>query len=326
MTTTQKADDPYLRFVSPSVANLDETKLEQMKEWLEEWKMTSVMILRDDALAWEWHAKGEDSVAPLLSCTKSVLSSLIGIAIEEGYIQSVEQPVGDFFEGTPDSSIQIKHLLTMTSGWDWPDFDKPYKAMKKAADPIGFVLERPVISEPGTAYLYNSGGSHLLSAILTAATGQSALDYATSRLFQPMAFRQAKWTSHKGINEGGTGLQLYGRDLAKLGLLYLREGDWFGEQLIPPRWVLESTKKHHRGLLHYEPPIYGAYGYHWWQSPAEHNGAFDCYFAFGHGGQYLLVAPEERLVVVVRKALAGRNEAVKSRNLIFEHIAGATKK
>ncbi|WP_336772177.1 serine hydrolase domain-containing protein [Paenibacillus sp. MMO-58] len=323
---TTLIDDPYLRIVEPSVADLDESKLEQMKEWLEPWKMTSVIIMRDDAIAWEWHAKGEDSVGPLLSCTKSVLSALIGVAIEDGHIQSVDQPISDYFEGAADSSIQIKHLLTMTSGWDWPDFDKPYKAMKKATDPIRFVLERSMISEPGNAYLYNSGGSHLLSAILTAATGHSALDYATSRLFRPMGFRQAKWTSHKGINEGGTGLQLFGRDLAKLGLLHLREGDWFGERLISSSWVQESTKRHHRGLLHYEPPIYGAYGYHWWQSPSEHNGAFDCYFAFGHGGQYLLVAPEERLVIVLRKALAGRNEAVKSRNLIFEHIAGALKK
>ncbi|GLX70750.1 serine hydrolase domain-containing protein [Paenibacillus glycanilyticus] len=326
MTTTEKLEDSYLRIAKPSEADLDESKLMQMAEWLEPWKMNSVLILRNETIAWEWHANGEDAVLPLLSCTKSLLSALIGIAIEEGHIQGVDQPVADFFDQVPDSPVRIKHLLTMTSGWDWPDFDKPYKAMKKAEDPIGFVTERPLISEPGTAYLYNSGGSHLLSAILTAATGQSALEYATSRLFLPMGFRQAKWTSHKGINEGGTGLQLYGRDLAKLGLLYLRGGDWFGKQLIPSAWVDESTRRHHRGLLHYEPPIYGAYGYHWWQSPAEHNGAFDCYFAFGHGGQYLLVAPDERLVVVVRKALAGRNEAVKSRNLIFEHIAGAAKK
>lgn len=326
MIATNMTDDPYLRFVSPSVAGLNEAKLEQMRGLLEQWKITSVLIMKNEAIAWEWHAKGEDSVGALLSCTKSLLSALVGIAIDEGHIQSVGQPVADYFGSMSDRSIQIKHLLTMTTGWDWPDFDKPYKAMKKSADPIRFVLDRPVISEPGAAYLYNSGGSHLLSAILTQATGQSALDYATSRLFRPMGFRQAKWTSHKGINEGGTGLQLYGRDLAKLGLLYLRGGDWFGQRLISASWIEESTKKHHRGLLHYEPPIYGAYGYHWWQSPIERNGAFDCYFAFGHGGQYLLVAPEEGLVVVLRKALAGRNEAVKSRNLIFEHIAGAIKK
>ncbi|NIK25306.1 serine hydrolase domain-containing protein [Paenibacillus lupini] len=326
MTMTPNIDDLYLRTVSTTVAGLDEAKLDQMKKWLVEWKMTTAIILREDAVAWEWYSRGEDTVGPLLSCTKSLLSALVGIAIAEGHIQSVEQPIADYFEGLPDDGIQIKHLLTMTSGWDWPDFDKPYKAMKKSADPIRFVLDRPLISEPGTAYLYNSGGSHLLSVILSKATGQSALDYATSRLFKPMGFHQVKWTSHKGINEGGTGLQLYGRDLAKLGLLYLREGDWFGKQLISAEWIQESTRKHHRGLLHYEPPIYGAYGYHWWQSPAEHNGAFDCYFAFGHGGQYLLVAPEERLVVVLRKALAGRNEAVLSRNILFEHIAGARNK
>ncbi|MFX3634723.1 MAG: serine hydrolase domain-containing protein [Candidatus Pristimantibacillus sp.] len=318
-----RVEDPYIRYAPPAEVGLSEIRLKQMESQLNEWSMKSVIIIKDGAVAWEWFDKGVDSVAPLLSCTKSVLSTLIGIAIEDGCIRSVDQPISDYFGADMDASIQIKHLLTMTAGLEWPDFDKPYKAMKKADDPIRFVLQQPYLSEPGTAFAYNSGGSHLLSTILTSATGQSALDYATSRLFEPMGFRKAKWTAYQGINEGGTGLQLYGRDLAKLGLLYLREGDWFGKQLVPQIWVEQSVKQHHRGLLQYEPPIYGAYGYHWWQSPAAHNGAFDCYFAFGHGGQMLLVAPSHNLVIVIRKQITRRNEAIKSHQIIFEHIASS---
>lgn len=90
MTTTSNTDDLYLRSISASDAGLDEAKLDQMKKWLVEWKMTTAIILREDAIAWEWYSAGEDTVGPLLSCTKSLLSALVGIAIAEGNIQSVE--------------------------------------------------------------------------------------------------------------------------------------------------------------------------------------------------------------------------------------------
>ncbi|MFF2089151.1 serine hydrolase domain-containing protein [Paenibacillus sp. NPDC058174] len=316
-------DDPFLLTASsPAEAGLSASSLHAMEQMLPEWRMKSVVVLRGDRIAWEWHEHGEDRIAPLLSCTKSLMSALIGIAIEEGAIESVEQPIADYFGAEADPSIRIKHLLTMTPGWDWPDFDKPYKAMKKAADPISFVLNSPLTHSPGAAFTYNSGGSHLLSAILTKATGTSALDYASSKLFRPMGFRKAKWSAHRGVNEGGTGLQLYGRDLAKLGLLYLRGGDWFGNRLLPAGWIEKSTKSHHRALIQYTPPIYGSYGFHWWQSPASQNGV-SCFFAFGHGGQMLLVAPSEQLTVVVRKHITGRNAAILSRKLIMDYIAPA---
>ncbi|QAY65710.1 serine hydrolase [Paenibacillus protaetiae] len=118
-------------------------------------------------------------------------------------------------------------------------------------------------------------------------------------------------------------MQLYAKDLAQIGLLYLNEGIYGGKQLLNAEWVKQSVKIRHKGLLHYEPPIYGSYGYHWWISPQGHNGAFDCYFAFGFGGQYLLVAPEARLVVVLRKQATGRNQAMHAHNVIFKHIAAA---
>lgn len=301
--------------------------LDSMEEQLRDWKMKTVIVHQGGQLAAEWYEQGKDSLGALYSCTKSVLSCLIGIALDEKLIESVEQPISDYVdhpafggEGSKLGDIRIKHLLTMTPGFEWPDFDKPYWTLRGSPDPIAYVLERPLIHSPGSAFTYNSGGSHLLSAILTRAAGSSAMEYARTRLFEPLHFRRARWTERRGVNEGGTGMSLYARDLAKLGQLYLQGGCWNGRQLVSSEWTRQSTRTHHRGLLHYEPPIYGEYGYHWWRTPASFNGLTDCYFAFGHGGQYLLVAPEYELVVVIRKEATKRNDAERSRRLLFDHL------
>lgn len=192
--------------------------------------------------------------------------------------------------------------------------------MKRSDDWTRFVLDRPMAHEPGQAFTYNTGGSHLLSAILTKATGQSAMQYAKDKLFGKMGFKGSRWNISGGINEGGAGLYLSTADLLKFGLLYLRKGSWFGEQLVPEAWVEQSTSFKHKGLSNYVPPIYGCYGYHWWVSPQEHNGVADCFFAFGYGGQYLMIVPGLDVVAVIRKKTSGRNNAIISRNLLFEHI------
>ncbi|WP_337101260.1 serine hydrolase domain-containing protein [Paenibacillus sp. YIM B09110] len=304
------------------------SRLESLDEQLRAWKMNTVIVLHNGETAAEWYEHGADTMGSLYSCTKSVLSCLIGMAIDEGRIGSVDDPISDYLEhpaaarlaDSSEAAIRIKHLLSMTPGFQWPDFDKPYRALRAASDPIGFVLEKAIISPPGQAYTYNSGASHLLSALLTKAVGVPALDYASKKLFQPLGFRKARWTERDGINEGGTGLSLFGMDLAKFGLLYKLGGVWEGERLLSSEWIDLSTKMHHRGLLHYEPPIYGEYGYHWWRTPASHNGNTDCYFAFGHGGQYLLIAPEHDLIIVIRKTVTKRNDADLSRRLIFEEL------
>jgi CubicO group peptidase (beta-lactamase class C family) len=292
---------------------------------LGEWKMDSVIVLKGEQLLGEWYASGSDAIGPLYSCTKSILSVLIGIAIDKGILTNVDQPITDYLEHPKEiaealSQITIKHLLTMTPGFEWPDFDKPYKAFKAASEPLAFVFNQPLISVPGTAFAYNSGGSHLLSAILTEAAGMSALSFAKEYLFEPLGFHSSRWMERAGINEGGTGLSLSGRDLAKIGSLYAQKGRYENKQLISSAWVEESTALHHKGLLQYEPPIYGGYAYHWWYSPSDHNGQCDCYFAFGHGGQYLLIVPEYELAIVIRKKITKRNEAMYARRLIFEHI------
>ncbi|GBG09379.1 serine hydrolase [Paenibacillus agaridevorans] len=292
-----------------------------------DWQITSVIVHKGDRKETEWHEGGEDAIGPLYSCTKSVLSALIGIAVDRGDLPGVDEPIDRWFQryaagGGDDSwgQITIKQLLTMTPGFEWPDFDKPYWELRKSRDPVAYALNQPLVHLPGHAFTYNSGGSHLLSAILTEATGKSALQYAREHLFEPLGFRAAKWSERGGISEGGTGLALTGNDLVKFGVLYLKEGLWDGKRILSTSWISDSTTMHHRALLHYEPPIYGGFGYHWWCTPSNHNGVADGYFAFGHGGQYLMIVPELDTVIMVRKRITKRNEAIWSRKLIFDII------
>jgi CubicO group peptidase (beta-lactamase class C family) len=323
MQTTQ--EDPFLTNAGTDESGMNIRRLDSMKEVFAVWKIRDVVIVRHGRPVWDWHDGGKDRIGPIYSCTKSILSALIGIAVGEGLIKGASQPVSDFIKPHDQADARLKdmplaHFLTMTPGLDWPDFDKPYNEMKQSPDWMNYVLETPIVHEPGEVFTYNSGGSHLLSAVLTKATGLSAAEYANKRLFGKLGFRKTKWPSSGGVNEGGAGLMMSSRDLAKFGLLYLQKGKWNGERIIPEQWVDSSTSTHHKGLVNYEPPIYGCYGYHWWVSPAEHNGIVDYYFALGFGGQYLFVVPELDLAVVVRKSLAGKNNAILSKRLLFDYI------
>lgn len=291
-----------------------------------EWKIKDVVALKDGKRIWAWHDKGADRIGAVYSATKSIVSALVGIAIGEGRIPDVEEPLTTYFPSLADASdprygrITLRHLLTMTSGLDWPDFDKPYWQMKRRDDWIAFVLAQPMAHEPGAAFAYNTGGSHLLSAILTQATGMPTYDYAHETLFRKLRFRKPRWNSGGGIYEGGAGLHLTTADMAKFGQLYLQGGEWEGEQIVPRQWVETSTISHHKGLQHYDPPIFGEYGYHWWVSGAPHNGSVDCYFAKGFGGQFIFVVPSLGLVAAIRKEPDGRRNALLAKRLLFEHI------
>ncbi|MBP3963313.1 serine hydrolase domain-containing protein [Paenibacillus lignilyticus] len=311
--------------LSPTPAHGEALYTEELRSHLETWKIHDVVILRGGELLWEWHDKNIDRVGAIYSCTKSILSALIGIAIEQGHMIGIEEPVTDFFplaaaDDERKHAIRIKHLLSMTSGLEWPDFDKPYWKMKRTNDWITFVLSQPMAHAPGEAFAYNSGGSHLLSAILTKATGQSTYAYAEEHLFQKLGFRKPRWNSHDGIYEGGAGLHLTSGDMAKFGQLYLQGGLWNGEQVIPRSWVETSTTIHHKGLAHYEPPIFGEYGYHWWISTEAHNGVVDYCFAKGYGGQYIFIVPSYDLVAAIRKEPEGKSSAMAAKQLLFRHI------
>ncbi len=166
------------------------------------------------------------------SATKSITGTLIGIAIDKGLIDSVDHKLLDFFPDrtfanvdTQKQSITLRHVLSMSSGLDWPhnglnEYLEP--GMEASKDWVQFVLDRPMAAAPGSVFVYNSGGSHLLSAVIQKATGMSALDFAQKHLFAPLGITNVTWaTDPQGINFGAANLAMSPRDMAKLGYLYL---------------------------------------------------------------------------------------------------------
>jgi CubicO group peptidase (beta-lactamase class C family) len=155
------------------------------------------------------------------------------------------------------------------------------------------VLDRPLQTQPGEQFNYNSGNSHLLSAILQQATGQSTLAYAKERLFEPLGITKLEWARDpNNIYCGGFGISMTVRDMAKIGLLYLHQGAWQGKQLVSQEWVQKSLQQQSEGWQ----PL-GVYGYQWWLRPAHGDVKYDIYFASGYAGQYILIIPKLNAVV-----------------------------
>ena len=166
---------------------------------------------------------------------------------------------------------------------------------------VRFVLNRPMIHKPGTRMYYDSGSSHLLSAILQQATGLKTSAYAEQHLFHPLGIERYRWyADSKGIVIGGFGLEVVGPDLAKLGLLALRNGQWNGKQLVPSAWIEATTDPRHHTY-----DLIGSYASHWWVMADERRRPVfpRIYFAMGYGGQYIFVVPDLDLVVTFASTL-----------------------
>lgn len=259
----------------------------------------SLVVVRHGYLAWERYYGGHTAKDPFAvqSVTKSFTAALVGIAVGDGRLR-LDQTVGELL---PDrlpaaadprtQQITVTQLLTMTAGFAWNDPDDFYRVTGED-DWVRAILATPLAHAPGTTFAYQFGCSQLLSAILAAATDQSAAAFAAARLFAPLGIVPAAWpTDPQGNPIGATGLELTARDLAKLGLLYLHGGRWAGVQLLPTAYVVASTTRQSAG----GDPEEAAYGYHWWATHVVGDAAF---FAAGYGGQYIYVVPARDLVVV----------------------------
>ncbi|MGD9091718.1 MAG: serine hydrolase, partial [Anaerolineales bacterium] len=280
------------RTTTPEEQRIDSVKLEKMMGDIEKnnYAIESVIIVRNGYIVLEGYPNpeyGPNDRHVLWSATKSVTSALIGIAIKEGFIDSINQTMVDFF---PERKIEdidagkrqitIEHLLTMTPGYQWGD--RTGKPMRNNPNPVQFVLDRPMVSDPGREFNYGDGASHLLSAIIGNTTGSSALDFADAYLFEPLGISNVEWKSDpQGVNFGGSGLFMTPRDMAKVGYLYLNDGIWEGDQLLPKDWVERSTKP-----INVSSWNGHGYGYQWWT--LAQGGV---HFAHGLYGQSIFVIP-----------------------------------
>jgi CubicO group peptidase (beta-lactamase class C family) len=263
----------------------------------------------------------------LYSCTKSVTSALVGIALDQGHIQSVEQPVLSFFPertvanlDARKEAMKLEHLLTMTDGLDWVRKDVRFTSsgdttpeMTRSRDWVQFTLDRPMAEEPGTRWNYNSGASHLLSATIQETTGMTALEFAEEHLFGPLGISGAVWgRDPQGRNYGAAQLHMTAHDMAKFGYLYLNDGLWDGKQIVPAGWVEASTTNH-------SPTPGVCYGYQWWVMPWA-----GYYSAIGARGQYIVVLPELDMVVVFTSDLMPEDQHIPLLLLAFYIMPSAT--
>ena len=294
---------------TPEEQGMHSQKLADMMEVIKKnsYNVDSVLIIRNGYIVLDayFFPFSKDLRHPIHSCTKSIMSALIGIAIEKGYIKSVDQPVKDFF---PDKTIAnmddykksmtLEHLLMMASGFDCKDsylYDwKGLLEMKDSEDWAQYVLDLPMAGPPGDSFEYCNGVSYLLSVIIHNTTKMKTLDFARKYLFNPLGISEIVWEqSPQGIDIGYAGMWLKPHDMAKIGWLYLNNGRWGQKQIVPAPWVEAST----RGHIDANPG--DQYGYHWW---VKNDGN---YSAVGYKGQFIFVEREKNMVVVFTGELPG---------------------
>lgn len=242
------------------------------------------------------------------SASKSVLSALVGIALERGLLPGLDATVGELLpeasEGLDERkrAITLGDLLAMESGLASTS-GRAYGAWVAGGDWVRGALERPLERPPGSAFAYSTGNSHLVAAALTRACDCDLLEWGREVLFDPLGMEVVAWARDpSGIRFGGNSFRIAPAELAKIGRLYLSRGNRNGRQLVPREWIERSTRRHSDGW----PDRYGAYGLLWWLPLlTTDDGAFA---AIGFGGQYLLVSPAFEAVIVVTSTHVAKGE------------------
>jgi CubicO group peptidase (beta-lactamase class C family) len=283
-----------------------------------------VIVIRKGYVVFEkyYQRKQVNDAYNVASITKSLTSALIGIAIDAGYILSVDEPVLGFFPEYMDKSngiqkreVTIKHLLTMTAPYPFPNWREPLDRMRIQSDWVQYALD--MMGQGGRigTFKYSTAGAHLLSAILTRTTGKCAREFANEYLFKKIGIKKIPENPDQGFglddifgrrvegwikdpnghSTGGWGLTLTLRDMARFGYLYLNDGVWDREPIISKKWIDESTRIHK-----------GNYGYMWWLHQTDDLFA---YMATGSGGNVICCVPDKDLLIAISsKVISGHRD------------------
>ena len=271
-------------------------------------RVDSMVVVRHGRLVAEgyFNGYGRDTLHDLRSTGKSITSALAGIAIEQGLF-GLDDPISlhiPQFENFANMSerkrgIRIYHLLNMNSGLECNDWDSGSRGseenMYQRQDWIKFILDLPMINEPGSAPYYCTGGVVVLGHIISLRSGMALDDYARANLFGPLGIQQSGWRrSPDGRATGGGGLQLTPRDAAKIGEMYRQGGTWRGTRVVPAAWVEQSQ-------LRVTSLGRDRYGFLWWKrtfTSSVTGAGFDSFFTSGNGGNFIFVIPQLELVAV----------------------------
>ena len=317
---------------------LDTTRITEMVRQVQCGKFNeihSLLIYRHDRLVleeyfpgykYQWDApeyKGvqvqwtRDMLHPIMSSTKSIVSACVGIAIDKGFIKSIDDPIFDYlpdhqrYRSEGREHITVEHLLSMTSGLAWNewgaahgtsanDIDRLY--FECSDDPVKCVLERTPEHLPGEYFTYNGGGVVILGEIIKNASGMDFETFSNRFLFKPLGIDKLEWYRYdNGVYATDGSLYMTPRDMLKIGILYLDKGQWRGTQIVPQPWVEKSVQvyNNNKGIkIPIEDSGKNSYGYLWWISELRHKGKkIRMYRANGWGGQVIMVFPDLDMVV-----------------------------
>ena len=290
--------------------NIDSTRFYELFSQLKKGghKIHSVLLVKDNQLMVEEYF-GDYHVAKthdLRSTSKSIRALLMGIAVEKGFVDDINDPFTKYLpnlrpkknQDPRKDQITIKHLMTMSSGLDCNDWDRKSKGQEdrvyKKKDWLQYTMDLPMINEPGTVATYCSMGAILTAEIIDKTSGMPIDQFAEKYLFEPLGISHVEWnhTSKKKVIDSGKRLYMKPRDMAKIGQLILNKGTWNGQQIVSPEWIQEATAP--------KTKITGIdYGYFWWNIPMQgKNGMILSKTATGNGGQYIMVFPSMNLVAV----------------------------
>ena len=300
------------RECSPGEVGMDEDRLKNLNNEIvrlvdQDYEIHSVLIIKDGYIVAEQYYSEYFKMEiehKIHSCTKSLTSAAVGIAIDQGYINGVDEKMYEFFpEYEIDNlteakkSITIEDMLTMSAGFNWHELGLMYSdpqntfyQWRRAEDRIKFILDRPMEHQPGSTHEYNSGLSDLLSIIVQKETGMRTDSFADKYLLTPIGIDDYHWAIDPAGHAIGYGqMRLTPRNMARFGYLYLRNGKWEDEQIISEEWILESGKQKISTQFNAGGDYYG---YQFWVS------GYGMFTAMGYGGQWIMVVPEYDLVVV----------------------------
>jgi CubicO group peptidase (beta-lactamase class C family) len=250
---------------TPEGEGMDATRLEDVASYCEQHKCGAVVVTRHGRIVWEryWGEWDESTTDNSMSMSKSVTDALVGIAISEGKIKSVDESVADFipeWRGTDKAEITVRNLLSMTSGLLWDQSSSvsaDLATMSASDDQAAYVISRPRFHAPGTDWYYSNGDAQLFSAVIKAATGMEVGQYAQEKLFGPIGMKGATWLTDKtGHTVTYCCVFTTARNFARFGYLFLRNGRWNDQQVVPADWVKESTERSQSENL--------SYGFYWW--------------------------------------------------------------
>lgn len=306
-TVPERLDDGW-ELADPDDVGLDPAALEDIHEELlredRQRGALGMLVVKDGRLVWETYLRDpgdRDLHHHVQSVTKSVTSLAFGIALDRGHFDALDQSLDELIpdelvgKAQDKGAITLEQLLTMRSGIDFDNQEFSIEMwVDRPSDPLRYMLRKPFYDEPGESFYYRDADPQILGYLLQRATGQTEEAWTRERLLSPLGIDQYLWEhGPDGVSMAAHGLHLKPRDLLKIGQLMLEGGSFRGRQLVSRDWIARSTRAHvsagDDGTKHAQL----GYGYYWWTVRRR-----DVFSAWGRGGQHVLVAPSDRLVIV----------------------------